>query len=196
MLLIFSLIVIILVFGLIRRSQEKRNPEKFAEQKAQRAERLALRKAKNKRRMDALKREMLLGYAGGHPSMPRRGQCRLIRSEDGQTVEMRIGKESVTIPTKSITRVTLVPHSEVQTKQKSGVGGAIVGELVGGTFGAIVGGMATRKKISKTLHQDIAVVTIKHDGSEIQLMFRWIGNKPSSKWYPRAASILSPALEA
>lgn len=137
-------------------------------------------------------------YMGGLPALPWPGDARVVRAADGTAVRVWLARGGVgVIPTSSILQVSLATGSRITSRGRSGLGGALVGDMVAGPVGAVVGGMATRRQ--QVSSQDDSAVMVRVEtapGRETTVMFKGPMGKGALEIYARAASVLAPAANA
>ena len=78
-------------------------------------------------------------------NLPQNAKCKVICLNNKIVIES-IGQE-FNLPTEKIINVDILTNAEIQKQYVSSVGGAIAGAMVLGPFGAILGGVATQRKI-------------------------------------------------
>ena len=86
-----------------------------------------------------------LKLVGGIGSLPAGYKCDIIYNESS----MRIlgGGQEFFLDASKMIDVSVMTQSEIQKQYVSSIGGAIAGAMLLGPFGAIIGGMATQKKV-------------------------------------------------
>lgn len=181
-----------------RRTQAEHKRAALQERTQQRRAEL---KAAREQRYDLARRTLELTYLGGHPHLIFDGPCTIIRSEDGSSVTiedrsnpLNKAPSLVSIPTSAIRAVELVPQTKTLTKRKSGVGGAIAGDLIAGPVGGVIGGMASRRTQVHTERDDMLQVTIAIGEVSYQLLFKGPNKQSADSSYARAAAIWAPPI--
>lgn len=169
---------------------KRKNVEETVTESTDHKSRSEIRHEKAEAKREQASRNIILYYLGGHPKLTKAGLVYITRSEDGKTLDITVNKQTATINTCDITDLELIEQSETITKHKSGLGGAIVGDLIAGPAGAFIGTVATRKNQSKIVPKDRVVVTIKQNDSTYKIL---LTNRsvPAVKWYAKASAILS-----
>lgn len=140
-------------------------------------------------------RTVSLVYMGGHPQLTRRVACKVVRSQDGSSVELfesLTGKGILTIPTAQIRELELVSREKILTQTRSGTGRAVVGGMIAGPVGAIVGATSGRRSNTHSERDDMLHAVLVIGGSRIVMLFKGPGGSSAHHVYPKAAKVLAP----
>lgn len=86
-----------------------------------------------------------LKLVGGIESLPSGYKCEIIYNESGMWIHG--GGQEFFLDAAKMIDVSVLTQKEIQKQYVSSIGGAVAGAMLLGPFGAIIGGMATQKKV-------------------------------------------------
>lgn len=86
-----------------------------------------------------------LKLVGGIESLPPGYKCEIIYNESGMWI--RGGGQEFFLDAAKMVDVSVMTQKEIQKQYVSSIGGAVAGAMLLGPFGAVLGGMATQKKV-------------------------------------------------